>query len=107
MSPVDYIVSISGRKLLWFAGGIAVCSPLLGLVIGFGPFYLQMILSWIPLLLGCVAAFLSIVAFLKAKRRWLVAIYGIVLMPFAFGYPVWFAVLWLLYASGKYQGAMP
>jgi hypothetical protein len=67
----------------------------------------QVILGYFPVLLGSVAIWLCIRARRKAAHKRLVALYAVVLAPFAFSYPAWIAILWMMYLSGRYKGPMP
>jgi hypothetical protein len=67
----------------------------------------EVILGYFPVLLGFVAMLLCIWAGRKSTHKGLVALYAVVLAPFAFSYPAWMVILWVLYVSGRYKGPMP
>jgi hypothetical protein len=50
---------------------------------------------------------LCVLAINRAAHKRLVVLYAVILAPFAFAYPAWMIVLWILYTSGSYHGAMP
>ena len=50
---------------------------------------------------------LCVLAAIKSAHKRLVALYAVVLAPFAFCYPAWMIILWILFASGRYTGPMP
>jgi len=67
----------------------------------------ETVLGYIPLLLGCASLWLCLKAYERAKHKGLVGAYSIMLSPFAFSYPAWILILWILFASGHYNGPMP
>ena len=71
------------------------------------PIVMELIVGYFPLLLGCVAMALCVLALNKAAHKRLVILYAVILAPFAFSYPAWLIILWILYASGRYTGPMP
>jgi hypothetical protein len=67
----------------------------------------EVILGYLPLLLGFVAMWLCIWASKRSTHKRLVALYTVVLAPFAFSYPAWMVILWVVYISGRYKGPLP
>ncbi len=67
----------------------------------------QLAFGYIPVILGCVCLWLCIKARTKAKHKNLVLLYTVLILPFAFSYPAWLFFIWIMYASGKYNGPMP
>lgn len=61
--------------------------------------------SYLPILLGCFSMLLCILARRRAVYKDLVTLYMILLSPFAFCYPAWFLLFYVVLASG-YQGPM-
>lgn len=93
--------------LLISATAISTASFLLHVPAVDHPLGLALIFAYIPLLFGSVAMLLCVLALLKSKRKSLVLVYTVVLAPFAFSYPAWIIILWVLYTSGGYKGPMP
>jgi hypothetical protein len=67
----------------------------------------QIAVGYIPVAMGFVAVWLCIRARKRSAHKRLVALYAVVLAPFAFSYPAWTVILWVLYVSGRYKGPMP
>jgi hypothetical protein len=67
----------------------------------------EVALGYVPVLLGCAAMWLCIMAWRNTTHKLLVSLYTIALAPFAFSYPAWVAFIWILYISGRYKGPMP
>jgi hypothetical protein len=67
----------------------------------------EVILGYFPVLLGVAAMWLCIRARKKTAHKRLVALFAVVLAPFAFSYPAWMVILWILFISGRYKGALP
>ncbi len=63
--------------------------------------------GYLPLLLGCASLWLCLKARKRAKHKVLVIVYSVMLAPFAFSYPAWLLIVWILYSSGHYNGPMP
>jgi hypothetical protein len=68
---------------------------------------MESIFAYLPLLFGGVAIGLCVRAINKASHKRLVMVYTVILAPFAFSHPAWMIILWILYTSGHYKGAMP
>jgi hypothetical protein len=71
------------------------------------PLYFETILGYIPIVLGCVCLWLCVEATRRAKQKWLVIGYMILLAPFAFSYPAWMLFVWVAFTYGGYRGPMP
>lgn len=69
--------------------------------------FTELACGYTPLLLGCLSLWLCMKARRKAKHKKLVVLYTVILLPFAFGYPVWLLFIWIMYRYGNYHGPMP
>jgi hypothetical protein len=67
----------------------------------------DLIVAYIPLLLGLAAMWLCFVAIRRTAHKRLATVYAVILAPFAFSYPAWMALIWMLYISGRYAGPVP
>ena len=97
------------RPIIWLLGSATVLS----LVSLCFPFFVQpksliaqILIGYIPILLGCIAMWLCLRARKKARHKALVILYAILLAPFAFYYPVAVALAWASYVSGG-RGPFP
>ena len=97
----------SPATLLMTATAISTLSFFFRALVPAKPLVMELILAYSPLLFGGVAMGLCIMAVSKAAHKRLIVLYTMTLAPFAFGYPAWMIILWILYASGRYKGAMP
>jgi len=70
-------------------------------------FLYQEALWWVPIVLGGMCVWLGYSAWRVARYRRFTIIYMVLLTPFAFSYPGWVLVLFLMLASGTYHGPMP
>jgi hypothetical protein len=70
-------------------------------------FSMEAISSYLTLLAGVTCEILCFKALFKAKRKVRIALFTIVLTPFAFSYPAWLAIIAFLYYTKLYTGPMP
>lgn len=98
----------SANALLGFATAIAVVSFFSNNIWSINRSLLtDALLGYVPILCGLVCMWLCFQARKKTYHKRLVLMYAILLAPFAFCYPAWFLILWILYGSGAYRGPMP
>lgn len=69
--------------------------------------YAEALLGYVPLMLGTVCMWLCFKARVRAKHKSLVLWYSLALAPFAFSYPAWMLIVWIAFASARYNGPMP
>lgn len=93
--------------LLSSAAAIAAVSLFFEPVIRPQRLFAQVVLGYIPVLLGCISMWLCIRASKRSNHKRIVFLYAIVLAPFAFAYPVWWALLYIAYVTGRYNGPTP
>lgn len=93
--------------LLAYATVLAALSFLFHMVVPGNSLFGEVALAYVPVLLGCVSMWLCFKAWKGAAHKRFVIFYAIVLAPFAFSYPAWLLILWILYAAGLYHGPMP
>jgi hypothetical protein len=97
------------RPALLIAGAtlVAVVSFLSHLIVPSKTLLSDLALGYVPILLGCVSMLLCDRARRRTTHRRLVTLYAVIISPFAFSYPAWILILWILYAPGRYNGSMP
>lgn len=97
----------SPAALLISATAIANISVFFGTIIGQPPLLAEVVLGYVPLLVGCFCMWLCILATRRSRHKVLIFLYAVVLAPFAFGYPFWLGELYIMTVTGRYKGPMP
>jgi hypothetical protein len=92
--------------LLGCATVVALGSFFFLLIIPNGLVY-EATLGYVPIALGGICLWLGYSAFRIARHKFSTAAYMVILTPFAFSYPARLLFLWIMYASGRYDGPMP
>jgi hypothetical protein len=94
-------------QLLAFATAAAILSMSFHILITPSSLLAEAVLGYVPILLGFLSIWLCCRAWARATHKTLVLVYAVVLTPFAFSYPAWLLVIWVLYKSGNYHGPLP
>jgi len=95
------------RRLLVFATASAAISLFFHDLISSNSLTTEVLLGYVPILLGSLSMWLCFKARARAIHKAWVLAYTILLAPFAFSYPAWLLFIWALYKSGRYHGPMP